>query len=126
MNRVKITFNKIAARNQTIDVTITREGKYFDKHPDLLKPTETVIYLKEPNPEIIIEIEADPQVNVKLGNALEHLLDRFEKIMLQQSKWTKIDQKTKQEAEDAINQAKTVKMNVIAREKVIKNIKTRL
>lgn len=125
MNSVTIRFNKINLRKQSVDVTVTREGKFFRKNPEMLKPTNTTIYLKEDFPEIKISMEADPEVNIKLGNALENLLDRFEKVMSQQSKVAKLDNKVKEEALEALENARTVKMNVKARNKVLENIKNR-
>lgn len=125
MNKVTIRLNKISLRNQSVDVTVLREGKFFRKNPELLKPTDTTIYLKEDNPEIVIEMEADPEVNTKLGNALELLLDRFEKVMSQQSKLAKIDEQVKKDAIEALDIARTVNMQVKARDKVLENINKR-
>ena len=125
MNKVTIKFNKMNLRNQTVDVTVLREGKFFRKNPELLEPTDTTIYLKEPDPEIVIDMEADPEVNAKLGDALENLLERFEKVMSQQSKLAKVDKQVQEEAKAALEQARTVRMQVKARGKVLENIKSR-
>lgn len=125
MNRVTIRFDKMNLRKQSVDVTVIREGKFFRKNPSLLEPTETTIFLKEPSPEIVIDMEADPEVNARLGAALDSLLARFEKVMSQQSKLAKIDEKVQNEAKEALEQAKTVKMNVKARDKVLQNINNR-
>jgi len=84
-NKIKIVFEKIRTRDNSCDVTITRSGPFVEANPELGIPAKGTVFLKEPNPEVTIEMPHDPAINIDLAASLQRLTKELDKLFVKPS-----------------------------------------
>lgn len=79
-NIVKLIFEKIRTRDNSCDITIKRSGPFVEANPELSIPTKGTVFLKDPNPEVTIEMPHNPAINIDIANSLYRLTKELEKM----------------------------------------------